>query len=583
MPNYFLRAASGQYVPLKLAGELGAGAAGKVFSLGAPEHKQLAAKIYNKASDCDVRRLTAMIGSPPDSVRDNKSGLAQFAWPSEIIYDRETPRYRAIGFTMPKIDMQHSVSLEYYFDSTLADRLSPDDRSPSSKVAIAHNLAALTADLHNKGSCFIDFKPQNMRVTKRNRLVSFLDCDGYRVTAKDGVVFGATHFSTGYIAPEALQNNQGPCDLSYDQDRFALAVVLFQLLNFGIHPFQGIPSQNIDAQGDDDKVKARLYPYGIVPNRMMAPKKSSVHGLFPTRLRQLFDQAFLGRERPSARQWQEALLSLQGSDGTVRCQLHPSNPEHGGFIGKDCLVCFRSKIIQVSHQTRPVANYQPRPPDLRTTPPPQRVVPPSAPPPASSGLIRGVVFSVMVLGFIVRSCSSDTVKSPPEQVPASPVAQSAPAPRPPPQVAPTAPVPPRIPVPTPEPPTNTKPMPPEMVALIKEIESRHPELNPKDRRFNQQLVQEALDRQKAYMKGGVTLSPTKALYWAISNMESASKFATNNADTRPRKRSGDNAQPRPYSKYITDLPKPKSNSQDMRHCLKLPTDAEIMRCANQSK
>lgn len=562
MPNYFLRAASGQYVPLKLAGELGSGAAGKVYSLGAPEHKQLAAKIYGKASDCNVSRLTAMIGSPPDTVRDSKSDLAQFAWPSEVIYEREASQYRAIGFTMPKIDMQHSVSLEYYFDSTLAHRLSPDDRSPSSKLAIAHNLAALTADLHGKGSCFIDFKPQNMRVTKRNRLVSFLDCDGYRVTAKDGTVFGATHFSTGYIAPEALQNNHGPADLSYDQDRFALAVVLFQLLNFGIHPFQGIPNPNVDAQGDDDKVKARLYPYGIAPNRMMAPKKSSVHGLFPTRLRQLFDQAFLGRERPSARQWQEVLLSLQGGDGTVRCQVHPSNPEHGGFIGKGCLVCFRNKFIHVAPQPRPVVTVNPRVGARATVATQKNWATPTASSTPSPRLLPlqigvGIFVGMIVLGMMTGPSKPDRVASPPEQAPLPPIVRPTPAPRPPVSVAPPVPVPPsanrganlaNV--------RSAETLDPDRARfdeVVQRLEIQHPQFDPQSTRYKQGDVDSVLRWTKYYASKGMPTS--YALEAAVAEILREQKTDTESAiqpkERIPKDGSGRNSmQPKQSQKEV---------------------------------
>jgi hypothetical protein len=97
-------------------------------------------------------------------------------------------------------------------------------------------------------------------------------------------------------------------------DRFALATIIFMLLNRGLHPYQGIMS--FDEPGTETvagKIKNNLYPYRA-GNGRITPHQDSLYPFLPDGTNGLFDRAFsLPNNRPSAAEWLDHLnrLALQ--------------------------------------------------------------------------------------------------------------------------------------------------------------------------------------------------------------------------------------------------------------------------------
>lgn len=60
------------------------------------------------------------------------------------------------------------------------------------------------------------------------------DCDGFSIQGEQAR-FPAEFVSEEYIYPEGMA--QSCEDMGEEQDKFALAVIIFKLLNNGIHPF----------------------------------------------------------------------------------------------------------------------------------------------------------------------------------------------------------------------------------------------------------------------------------------------------------------------------------------------------------
>src|SRR5262249_15174624 len=120
-----------------------------------------------------------------------------------------------------------------------------------------------------------------------------------------------------YTAPEE-QQGQPPAQLTFDHDTFALAVLLFQLLMEGIHPFAG----RFIASGEDPPIERRIaegfFPYcrklhgPVFPAKFAVPFYS-IH----TELRDLFVRSFEDGHadptaRPSATEWRIALDTAEG-------------------------------------------------------------------------------------------------------------------------------------------------------------------------------------------------------------------------------------------------------------------------------
>lgn len=331
---------------------LGKGATATVYK-SSINGTSYAAKIFHDKSKLDLKKIGAMLANPPSNLTGVTAGIEypQYSWPISIIQDSAG---QAVGYVMPLIDQQESFTLDHYYDKNLGKKLnSPEEVALSYKIEIAANLSRLIADLHSHQHCFVDCKPQNIRVFKRTHAVTLLDCDGFSINGNDGKRFPAELLSTDYIAPEAFRGHKSAKDLGEYHDRYALATIIFQLLNGGIHPFQGIPTGQVTAATNDEKAAQGLYPHGLVPDPRIKSRPQSVHNCLDDSTRELFDKAFMGlpRYRPTSAKWAEHLDSLLQNKQLTRCDQHPYDIRHMRFMDKPCPECQLQKLQ--SSETHP--------------------------------------------------------------------------------------------------------------------------------------------------------------------------------------------------------------------------------------
>lgn len=324
---------------------LGRGATATVYKASI-NGRSYAAKIYTDKSKLNLKKIEAMIANPPTDLTGVTAGInyPRYSWPISIIEDDVG---QALGYAMPIVDQTESFTLDHYYDKNLGKKLnSPDEVALSYKIEIAANLSRLIADLHSHGHYFIDFKPQNIRVFKRTHAVTLIDCDGFSIAKPGGESFPAELLSTDYISPEAFRGHKSAKELSEDQDRYALATIIFQLLNGGIHPFQGITTGEVTAATNDEKAAQGLYPHGFTPDPRIKPRPQSIHASFDDATRQLFDRAFKDRpsDRPSAQNWGDHLNEILVNKQLTRCDQHPYDIRHMRFIGKECPECFLQRL-----------------------------------------------------------------------------------------------------------------------------------------------------------------------------------------------------------------------------------------------
>ena len=210
-----------------------------------------------------------------------------------------------------------------------------------------------------------------MRVFEGANIVTFLDCDGFTIGEAGGAKrFQSTMVSPDYVAPEILlrANRNGP--IGVEQDEYALAVMIFQMLNNGIHPFQGvIKDSNTNAPTNDDKAASGLYPHGITPNPHITHRPQSVHDTWLDETRFLLDRAFVaGNKRPTATEWKQHFDKVITQKLLVRCNARPNDAMHIRFRDKDCPACRR---LQYRKAQPPLAPRAPAPPNVNPAPPPK--------------------------------------------------------------------------------------------------------------------------------------------------------------------------------------------------------------------
>lgn len=236
--------------------KIGSGGEGDVYRVNLVG-KLYALKIYKFPSEEKHQKIDAMLkNSPSDATASiNSMSFIQLAWPIGKCFNGS----RFVGFLMPYVDYGFSNTLDYYLDPSLyREKFKYESFALSYKVEVARNLAGVLKLLHSKGHHFIDFKPQNIRIYDRYHLVSLIDCDGFDICGIDGGRYPAKSFSSEYINPRALKLNSPPESLGEEQDLFVLAVVVFQILNFGIHPYSGILRDGSSLATTDEKVRGIL-------------------------------------------------------------------------------------------------------------------------------------------------------------------------------------------------------------------------------------------------------------------------------------------------------------------------------------
>jgi DNA-binding helix-hairpin-helix protein with protein kinase domain len=249
---------------------------------------------------------------------------------------------------MPYVDHDETYSLDNFFDPVLSKRLKPFESALTLRIQLAINLCELIENLHKNKNYFIDIKPQNIRVYKKNHKVILLDCDGYSINNfnESPSRFDAELISTDYIAPEVTRDNLKINTLGLQQDLYGLAVILFQLLNRGTHPFQGITiDKNISASTNDERASLGLYAYGLNGNWKVKPRPQSIHNLFLTETRELFDKSFETDSRITAAEWSKHFKEILVNKKLELCQKVDRSRKlqkdliHMKFYGKECIGC----------------------------------------------------------------------------------------------------------------------------------------------------------------------------------------------------------------------------------------------------
>lgn len=379
--HYTLKFADGRQESLALSGKaLNRGADGAIYR--SPDGRY-ALKYYHEPGKDPARqhKVWQMILHPPEDTQAN-----HFAWPCALLFN---PRGVFVGFAMPLLDITSYASLDMAL-SARGRQIESLPQSSAWRLQVAINLCKRVAELHEKGHCIIDLKPANLLVHRRSGDVAVVDCDGFAVQGNDEY-FPAHQFTMGFIAPEAFSSRQSPQVLRQPQDQFALAVILFKLLNNGLHPYQGVPTRRREIPTDNqNRIGGGFYPYGIQAHADIKPSPWSVHQDFPAIVRQTFDHSFTARQRPSAREWVELLE--QAAQRLKQCS---QIPEHG-YWGKQCPHCARANTrVRVN---KPKPTQRPRAPLPQGQAPLYIPVPAPAAPPPSIGF--GTIFSIVIALFV---------------------------------------------------------------------------------------------------------------------------------------------------------------------------------------
>ncbi len=316
------RQSNAQIITLDLTSTVGHGGEARVYVV--PQDEALVAKVYHKRTSAHAHKLVAMLANPPENPMAG-IGHISIAWPVDLL-SKADGSDSVVGFLMPRVKGMHSL-LEFYNPKTRRQKCPFFNYFYLHRTA--RNLAAAFGALHARGYCIGDVNESNILVSD-TALVTLVDTDSFQVRdPQNDRVYRCPVGKPEFTPPELQGMSFNLVERAIEHDLFGLAVLIFQLLMEGTHPFSGIYQGIGDPPPYEERIAAGHFSYSIgrrvpyIPTPIAPPFEI----LHPT-LRQLFVRCFEDGHlnpllRPSAQTWQSALR--QAENDLVTCK---ANNQH---------------------------------------------------------------------------------------------------------------------------------------------------------------------------------------------------------------------------------------------------------------
>ena len=364
--------------PVPLGGELGAGGEGAVYTMR--DRPDLVAKIYHperRTSDV-VKKLELMIQYPPRT-EDVRSGRLYVAWPRSLAYDKAG---NVIGFIMPKVNKRNSL-YDYYNPSMRKKNARHVNYASLCKVA--RSLAKSLDELHGRGYVVGDINESNAYVVEDDH-VTLIDSDSFQVTdyqSTPNTIYRCTVGKPEYTPPQLQGISFKSIDRAPVHDRFALAVVIYQLLMEGRHPFRGKYKGAGEPPTVESNISQGYFLHSELRGGMLTPIPASVpwDSLHPS-VKDLFARCFDDghanpQSRPEPKEWVSVLE--QSMKDLSHCMV---NTNHWYFNSGNATCTWCARPIEAFPRQFRTAPFVPN--SLHgALPPSQNVVPTATPPIAS--------------------------------------------------------------------------------------------------------------------------------------------------------------------------------------------------------
>ncbi|RXK87295.1 protein kinase domain-containing protein [Filimonas effusa] len=277
---------------------LGKGGEGIVYAITESDDQVL--KIYNEAvPEQKVHKLAFMA-----SINDLQL-QSYAAWPIDIVSDSGGS---VCGFVMRKLTGY--VPMHMLFSPLDRKKLFPD-KGYNFLVHVARNLAMAFTQLHAKGIVIGDVNEGNLLVNERG-MVGMIDCDSFQMKEGERLYYCEVGVPR-YTAPELYDTGSFATTVRTESsDSFAMAILIFQLLMLGRHPFAGknLSSEDIS---EEKAIRSYMFAYSLkrdVGNYLAPPPDTLPVTMLGEVLVSYFHQSFESRDRVAVKQWAAALEQL---------------------------------------------------------------------------------------------------------------------------------------------------------------------------------------------------------------------------------------------------------------------------------
>ncbi|GAB4344750.1 MAG: hypothetical protein Fur0042_08840 [Cyanophyceae cyanobacterium] len=322
--------------PLTLQETPFGGGEGKIYRVQEAPH--LLAKIYhpNRRTRDRLDKLRVMLANSPIHPDDPTPAIA---WPVDLVVTDSAP-HGVLGFLMPRVADARPL---HHFYTPKTRRQELFGLTYRYLLRMGRNLAAAVCALHDRDYVIGDVNESNI-LAAQNTLVSLVDTDSFQVRDRlRGQTFRCGVGKPDYTPPELQGVNFQSRDREPEHDNFGLAVLLFQLLMEGTHPFDGRYGGGGDPPPKEARIAAGHFPYGLRPGpykpKPIAPPFESLDPKLQVLFRRAFETGYRDPQgRPTPREWVSALDAVE--QNLVICTVNDRHV-HGSHL-KACPWCQRT-------------------------------------------------------------------------------------------------------------------------------------------------------------------------------------------------------------------------------------------------
>jgi DNA-binding helix-hairpin-helix protein with protein kinase domain len=318
---------------LVLRNKLGEGGEGAVWE--SPTSPQLAIKTY--LSPMPIAKFEKLLAM---TALVNPAILSAAAWPKRVVFDEQRA---PIGFEMPKLQGQKPL---HDIFGTKSRQAALPNANWRMLVHAAYNLAGAFEGLHARGIVVGDINSNNV-VIQADARVTFIDCDSFQISAPPEV-FRCEVGVPDYQPPELQGVQFSSINRTPQHDAFGMAVMLFQLLFVGKHPFMGrAQNPKLDVSSHGANIARGFYFYDDEARKrgLQPPPASLSLAAISPELAHLFTRAFRSRpaERPTATEWREPLRRFEHS--LVSCSINPAHRYMKNSACPWCAIEVQQRIV----------------------------------------------------------------------------------------------------------------------------------------------------------------------------------------------------------------------------------------------
>lgn len=300
----------GQLITLGV--ELGRGGEGSVYEVSGDPAR--VAKIYHESVKAEkAAKLSAMVRLATPEL------LKLTAWPVDTLHD--LPGGKVVGVLMFRLNSHKEIHHLYSPKSRLVQFTKADWRF---LVHAATNVARAFHVLHEGGNVIGDVNHGNI-VVSNDATVKLIDCDSFQISTTDGRKFLCPVGVSTHTPPELQGKSFTSTYRTPNHDAFGLAVIIFQLLFMGRHPFSGT-YLGVGDMSLEKAIREFRFAYGASAGarQMRQPPGSLSLDAVTKTISDLFLRAFtLQDNRPTAKEWIDALSDL--ASNLKSCTDHPAH------------------------------------------------------------------------------------------------------------------------------------------------------------------------------------------------------------------------------------------------------------------